>query len=325
MADLVYINSIARSLENSLLGSEKITRMVFADSYEDGMKVLAESGFGGGMTDGGHEAMIAAEDDKLSRFMSEVNFGHGIDSFGVRGDYHNAKVFAKSKYARIDDVSAMLAPAGKQNISELKDKIFKDDYSSLPKLMADALKDIDVAFASGKRSPKYIDERLDKAMYADALDIARKGKSDSIIKYWQIEIDYANVSDYLRCKFAGKSLSYMKSGLIEGGSIDKDIFADMYDEPEDAFIDKMKFTCVADGIAEFTGGNRSFARLEACKDNAQLNIFKRDRYDMFGVAPVAGYYIAKKTELKAVRMIAVLLKINADKSLIKERLREFYA
>ena len=39
MADLVYINSIARSLENSLLGSEKITRMVFADSYEDGMKV----------------------------------------------------------------------------------------------------------------------------------------------------------------------------------------------------------------------------------------------------------------------------------------------
>ena len=41
--------------------------------------------------------------------------------------------------------------------------------------------------------------------------------------------------------------------------------------------------------------------------------------------PVAGYYIAKKTELKAVRMIAVLLKINADKSLIKERLREFYA
>ena len=137
MADLVYINSIARSLENSLLGSEKITRMVFADSYEDGMKVLAESGFGGGMTDGGHEAMIAAEDDKLSRFMSEVNFGHGIDSFGVRGDYHNAKVFAKSKYARIDDVSAMLAPAGKQNISELKDKIFKDDYSSLPKLMAE--------------------------------------------------------------------------------------------------------------------------------------------------------------------------------------------
>ncbi|MDE6550919.1 MAG: V-type ATPase subunit, partial [Clostridia bacterium] len=65
--------------------------------------------------------------------------------------------------------------------------------------------------------------------------------------------------------------------------------------------------------------------LEACKDNAQLRIFKQDRYDMFSVAPVAGYYIAKKTELKAVRMIAVLLKINADKSLIKERLREFYA
>ncbi|MDE6550765.1 MAG: V-type ATPase subunit, partial [Clostridia bacterium] len=283
MADLVYTNSIARSLENSLLGSEKITRMVFADSYEDGMRVLAESGFGSGLTEGGHEAMIAAEEDKLSRFMSEVNFGHGIDSFAVRGDYHNAKVFAKSKYARIQDVSAMLAPKGKIEVDELKDKILKDDYASLPQPMADALKDIDVSFANGQRSPKYIDERLDKAMYADALDIAKKGKSNSIIKYWQTEIDYANVSDYLRCKIANKSAAYMKSGLIDGGTIAKDVFVDLYDESEDVFIERMRFTSVADGIAEYVEGNRSFARLEAWKDHAPRRIVKQDSYAMFAV------------------------------------------
>ena len=46
MSQLIYASSIARSLENTLLGQEKITRMVFAASYEEGVKVLEESGFG---------------------------------------------------------------------------------------------------------------------------------------------------------------------------------------------------------------------------------------------------------------------------------------
>ena len=323
--DLVYTNSIARSLENTLLGSEKITRMVFAESYEEGMKVLAESGFGGGATEGGHESMIAAEEEKLAEFMASANPGHGVDSFAARNDYHNAKAFCKAKYARLDDIGQMLAPAGKIDLQQLKDCIYKDDYNSLPADMAEALSDIDVKFAGGERSPKYIDERLDKAMYADVMQLAKKGKCDSIVKYWRIEIDYTNVSNFLRCKMSGKSAAYMSAGILNGGSIAGDTFVALYDEDIDAFIDKMRYTAVAEGISEYADNGNSFARLEACKDNAQLKIFKQDRYDMFSIAPTAGYYIAKKAELKAVRMIAVLLKINADKSVIKERLRDFYA
>ena len=94
MSELIYVASIARSLENTLLGSEKITRMVFAESYEDALKILAESGFGN-MSEGGVDAMIAAEELKLARFMKEVGDLKGMRSFALKNDYHNAKAFMK--------------------------------------------------------------------------------------------------------------------------------------------------------------------------------------------------------------------------------------
>jgi vacuolar-type H+-ATPase subunit C/Vma6 len=56
-----------------------------------------------------------------------------------------------------------------------------------------------------------------------------------------------------------------------------------------------------------------------------LNIFKSDKNDMFSVAPMAGYYLAKQTEIKVARMVLVCLKNKVDKLLIKQRLRELYA
>ena len=44
---LIYSNARVKTLENTLLTSEKITRMVFADSLEEGVRVLTECGYGG--------------------------------------------------------------------------------------------------------------------------------------------------------------------------------------------------------------------------------------------------------------------------------------
>ena len=60
-------------------------------------------------------------------------------------------------------------------------------------------------------------------------------------------------------------------------------------------------------------------------DNALLDIFKEKRNDIFSVAPIAGFYTAKKVEIKIVRMICILLKNDVDKDIIKARLRELYA
>ncbi|MDE5911747.1 MAG: V-type ATPase subunit, partial [Clostridia bacterium] len=60
-------------------------------------------------------------------------------------------------------------------------------------------------------------------------------------------------------------------------------------------------------------------------DNTLINIFKEGRNDIFTVAPIAGFYVAKKIEIKIVRMICILLKNDVDKDVIRDRLRELYA
>ena len=85
MAELIYAASIARTLENTLLGQEKITRMVFAASYEEGVRVLEESGFGNA-GEGGVDGMIAAEEARLARFMKEVGGLKGMQSFDLVND-----------------------------------------------------------------------------------------------------------------------------------------------------------------------------------------------------------------------------------------------
>ena len=320
MSQLIYASSIARSLENTLLGQEKITRMVFAASYEEGVRVLEESGFGNA-GEGGVDGMIAAEEARLARFMKEVGGLKGMQSFALVNDYHNAKAFMKAKYGKTGDPSFMLAPDGTIDSARLEDAVMNDSYESLPEKMADALSGIDAYFASNPRSGRYIDLMLDKAMYSHVLEVSRK--AGSVEKYWKVEIDHANAETLLRMKGAGAPEKDFREQLIDGGEISPDTLAALYEEEEGVILEKLKYTCVAAAAGEYAA-DKSFARFEACKDNRQLEIFKNDRYDVFSVAPIAGYYVAKKLELKAVKMITTLLKINADKSLIKERLREFY-
>ena len=70
---------------------------------------------------------------------------------------------------------------------------------------------------------------------------------------------------------------------------------------------------------------KALVEYEVLWDNYLLNIFKEDRADVFSVAPIAGFYTAKKIEIKMVRMILTCLKNRADLKDIKARLRGFYA
>ena len=47
---LIYSNARVKAMENSLLTSEKITRMAYSDNLLDAVKILYESNYGGGTT-----------------------------------------------------------------------------------------------------------------------------------------------------------------------------------------------------------------------------------------------------------------------------------
>ena len=202
--NLIFSNSRVKALENTLLTEEKITRMAFSDSLEDGIRILYESGYAGGMTIdniNNIESLIAREKELDTAFFRETMLkGYGMEAFLKEEDYHNAKALMKLKYMHKDEEDGIFAEEGNIGIEELREAIMNDNYSSLPREMATALLEIDNIFASEKHSPRIIDTLLDKAMYVDSLNVARRGKVKTIIEYFTSKVDLTNILTLLRCK-----------------------------------------------------------------------------------------------------------------------------
>ena len=56
-----------------------------------------------------------------------------------------------------------------------------------------------------------------------------------------------------------------------------------------------------------------------------LNIFATNRGDMFSLAPIVGYYLAKLNEVKVLRVVLVCIKNNVPTEEMKKRVRALYA
>ena len=318
---LIYSNARVKALENTFLTNEKIVRMAYSDSLEEGIKVLLESSYGGGLVVEAkdYDEILQAEDRKISEFVFDaMPDGQGMETFAVKSDYHNLKAIVKGKYMRLDDIDFMLTPKGNLDPKEIKDMMYADDYSKLTENMQKALLTIDSARADGNTSPRFIDLTLDKACYIDIMAMLKKAKNKFMTAYWQTNIDMMNISSFVRAS-KSDAIGLFKESFIEGGKIDISFF----NGELQGVLDKLAYTDypqIADALR--SGDMVSFERIW---DNTLINIFKEGRNDIFSVAPIAGFYVAKKIEIKIVRMICILLKNDVDKDVIRDRLRELYA
>ncbi len=320
-SSLVYSNARVKAMENTFLSNEKIVRMAYSDSLEEGVKVLLESAYGGGIIveTKDYEALLQAEEKKISEFILDaMPKDKGMESFLIKNDYHNLKALVKGKYMRLDNVDFMLMPKGLLDIDELKEKVLGDDYSGLSKNMSAALLAIDGARADGKLSPRFIDVTLEKVCYREIFAYLKKVKVPSILTYWQTDADFSNVSSYIRSARCGNG-ELFRQGFIDGGKLDLSFF----DVDQSQFAEKLRYSPyaqIADCVKDL-----DMVTFERIWDNTLLSVFKEKRNDIFTVSPIAGFYIAKKIEIKIVRMICILLKNDVDKDVIKMRLRELYA
>ncbi|MDE6885314.1 MAG: V-type ATPase subunit, partial [Clostridia bacterium] len=266
-----------------------------------------------------YDALLQTEDARVSEFVLEaMPSGQGMESFVVKNDYHNLKAIVKGKYMRLDDVDFMLMPKGSFDPKEVKDMVYADDYSVLTDLQKTALLEIDSARANGNTSPRFIDLTLDKACYKEIMSSLKKVKNKFMPKYWQTNIDMMNISCFVRaCNACDKTL--FDESFIDGGKLEKRFFTGELS----GVLDKLTYTSYPQIAEALKTGD--FVAFERIWDNTLLNIFKDERNDIFSVAPIAGFYVAKKIEIKIVRMICILLKNDVDKDVIRDRLRELYA
>ncbi len=329
-SSLEFANARVKSLENNLLTTDKIIRMVDCATLDEAVKILAESNYGGGIgidNPRNFDRILNAEEKSVTEFVKEVMpSGYGLECFLLKNDYHNAKAFVKAKYSSIKDAAVMLKPSGTIAAEKLEEGIMSDNYGDMPKPMEDALNAIDYAFVNGARSPRKVDIMLDRAMFKDIFSRLAKAKPTVISEYFVLLADLTNISAMVRSKRSDMSIKLFEESFVAGGKLSWEKLASLYESNLESAADAMRYSDYSQAfykLAEDKSG--ALIKYEAYMDNLLLSVFRKERHNMFSPAPIAGYYLGKLTEMKVAKLILVCINNNVEKSIIRQRLRELYA
>jgi V/A-type H+-transporting ATPase subunit C len=322
----VYSNARVKAMEKSLLSSAQITRLFECGSVDDAFKLLVEYGYQAeGAACGNFDALFLAEELKAAGILRELDVkGSGLSAFLMTNDFHNLKALVKSReLSRLEESdNPSLMPEGAVSVGKMREALISKDYSGLSKFMSDALKKLDELKDKGLLLPHIIDAEIDKAMYKEIFALLKKVKRKELQDYFSASADVKNISAFVRCKRLKLAQSVFEDGFIFGGSLNSAFFEARFSEPLESFSEKLKFTPYSK-LGELVLSN--FPRFEAACDDYLLTFFKRQKHEMFTASPVAGFYLGKLTEIRAVKLIVTAKKNNVAKESVAQRMRELYA
>ena len=315
-AGLLYQNARVKSLETTLLGADRLQRVSDADSIAEATRLLIEAGYPSADT---CDAMLSAAEKEASLlFKANTASGYGLELFLLVDDYHNAKVAAKAYY--LGGTKDGYRPEGSLALSLIEESLEKSEYKALPSGIADAFLALDRLKARESLLPSDVDLTLDKAAFR-ALAEGRKKAAKVIARYFDLLADLKNISVAYRAYRAGLSREKAKEMILPAGNLSEKDLLKIVDGGEDA-AEKIKAEgLVREAIAALKEGLVAY---EVFTDNALLAILRKERYDMFSPAPIAGLYIGKLREIKNVRLILARIANGVDKDIIKGRMRELY-
>lgn len=324
---VIFSNARIKALETRLLSSMQISRLAEAASFDEALKILSEFGYGAGATledSSKYEKLFTAEDNASVAVLRELAVeGSGVCAFLTRLDYLNAKALCKADVMHVEDCAFMLSPEGNLSYDFLKEEISCGEYRGVPAPMAAAFSKIDALRLDDKLTPRMIDVCLDKAMYEDIHGLLAKTKEKILVDYFARCADLQNLFASFRTLRAGLDEKFFSESFLPGGRLDEETFGIAFAQSKDALLEKLRYTEYAAVAARAAEGD--LVKAETLADDMLLSDFRAQRGDMFSIAPIAGLYLAKQTEIKVVKLVMACVKNNVDKVALRQRMRELYA
>ena len=314
-AGLIYTNARLKSLEAELFGKDKMQRIADAATTEEATRVLQEGGYPAGADY--LEMLSIAERDVTELFKQSAVQGYGLECFLIMNDCHNAKVAAKRVY--LESKSDSYKPDGLLSARDMEESIRKEDFSSLPAYIQDALAVVKTAAACGTLLPSVVDVELDKAAFRAVSEVKRAAP---VAEYFTRLADYANILVAYRASRAGIPAVRFEEMILTGGSVPATTLRKLYELGIEEAQEKLALP------AEYKGAlaalKEGVAAYETYRDDALIAPIKKARYDMFSPAAVMGFYIGKLREITNIRLLFARINNGVAKEVIKTRLREQY-
>jgi V/A-type H+-transporting ATPase subunit C len=307
-------------LESSLFGSATFERLLDARDFTEQKRVLADTEYGrfmeGVETSTDVEASLDVYMTELYAFVESAGLPEAVVRFFRLGDdYANLKGRLKAD-AVGTTVDELLVGHG-----TVEREVFEGPYEAMPRFLRDAaapLLDTD----GGIVSEELIDPAVDKAMFADLLDAAEESKSASLLEGARLMVDIANLKTLVRAKNLGWTPVLARGALIEGGTVEPELLMVSYARPVEELAERVavKGAFRSMEVAEII----DVRRLDVATDNLLMEYARRMRRVATGVDPVIGYVIARRSEVRILRMLLLGKIAGMSAEALRRRLRELY-
>ncbi|MCL1805482.1 MAG: V-type ATPase subunit [Clostridiales bacterium] len=324
--EYLYASARIKSMEKNLLTREKLERMSEARTPEDALKLLGESGW----PEVPSPTMAAVEEVLSSRRSEAFALIRSLapdkrlpDVFLIKYDYHNLKALLKGE-ATGDDAGDLQIESGRFPIRQLRLMLQEDSFSAMSKQMAESIAEARDVLAR-TQDPQLLDLILDKAMYADMLEMAESLNSKFLTGYVIQMIDSVNLRVAVRLRRMGKGAEVLRYALVPGGSVAiSRLLGDVTPDVVEAVFGTSPLAAAAQTGAQALRGEASLSDVDMACDDALLKYLKKAKYVAFGAEPLIGYLAAVEAELTSVRTVITGRLAGLAAEMITERLRDSY-
>lgn len=328
-----YSFGVVKALEPKLLTKDKFERLIEAKSATEVLRTLAETPYGE-LAESvlnkpeDFEELLALELKRtyelLIKVAPEKKF---IDLFYIEYDSHNLKVLLKAKLqeelkaseAELADLFLDLGTIGKTKfLDALKLELVElakkfEEYSKV-------LQEVQIAFAELK-DPRIIENFLDCALFEKLWEYA--DDEELLKEIVQTYADLANLKIAVRSKGFERDKKFLS--FIPHGKISVEGLYRLYEKGLDSIIAELSrlYEKIVPPALQYYERERSWLLLEKLVDDLILEKLKSKNY-LIGIEPLIGYLLAKKTEIKLLRMILVAKLANLPVEKIRKAWRELY-
>ncbi|MGD9560167.1 MAG: V-type ATPase subunit [Oscillospiraceae bacterium] len=326
MAKDNYVYAVTRVHvnEQGLLSSQDMEQLVAAPSAAEVFRFLADKGWGSPeLPQNDPDALVAFETNRTWALVAElVGDISDFDVFRLGNDYHNLKAAIKLAYTGDDNSQkeAYYLKYGTVPVETIQKAAREHDFTLLPEGMAEAGRAAYEALAhtgNGQAS----DMVIDKAALL-AIDAAGK-KSTSVLlrRYAQLTVDVANIKAAVRSCLMKKDRDFIERAVADAGTLDTKELVDAAASGLDAVYRVLEHTDYAGAVGAL---KESLAAFERWCDDRMIELIRPQRYNYFGIEPLAAFILGRENEIKMVRLI-LSAKINhLSEDVLRERLRETY-
>lgn len=334
--EYTYASARIRSLENRIVGRERMEILMESRSVEEALDRLAEYGCvtaeeadapltSGKVASATREAMLLAvlreAFDEVEQAVPDPTVFRYLR---YPYDCNNIKAAIKCGIRGIP-AADLLFDFGTVPADRVETLLREGKYDAFPPAMAAAIPAAKDAF-DRTADPRRIDTVLDKACYADMLTAAEGTGDDTLLSWVKTKIDLTNILTTLRILRMGMGSAgsaFLEETLIGGGVLEVSFFTKIYEEGETRLWEALSPTAYY-RLAFVEGDPRPLSAVEKACDDLYMTLVREGARIPFGAPVAGGYLMGCETAVKNIRIVLAAKEAGLDTSVLRERVRLSY-